>query len=371
MVKGFKILLTVLIATFILISTPILHTLSQTQNMYEPQKLTFEVYPDGFVFIDYTVKVDPTLSTVNVTCFGVNYENLIVLDENETPLDYVQVNDNITVYSLGSSIVHIFYLTGDLTKKSGKMWIFSVESPITNTIILPAEAVIISLNDVPVDIKTLDDGRKMLTMPKGPIEISYMIEVTGTKDYALLRIKEAESAVKKAEDEGRVIGLDEAKQLLDEAKNEYEKGNYLEAGKIAEKAKEAADKAAAPVQLETILTYFATFIILLILAGILAYKFLLKKGGSKSGHVKEVFAVNLDKIFRQNPQLRLEDKEVLEFIANSGGEVFEAEIREKFKLPKTTVWRMIQRLKKEGIIEVLKIGGQNLIRVKQKYRLQS
>ncbi|MGP3703012.1 MAG: DUF7343 domain-containing protein [Candidatus Bathyarchaeota archaeon] len=364
----FKILTTFLVAVFILILTPIPYVLSQTQGSYEPQELTFEIYSDGFVFIDYTVKVDPTLSTVNVKCFGVNYEDFTVLDEDETPLEYTQLDGSITVYSLGSSMLHISYLTGDLTGKSERIWIFNVETPIVSKIILPAQAVIVSLSSVPVNIKTLDDGRKMLTMPKGSTEISYIIEVAGTKDYALLCITNAENAVKKAENEGRVIGLDEAKQLLDEAKNKFRTGSYLEAGKLAEKAKEVADKASAPIQLTTILTYLAISVILIILAGILAYKFLLKKGESKTGYVKKAFTINLDKIFRQHSQLRLEDKEVLEFIANSGGEVFEAEIREKFKLPKTTVWRTIQRLKKEGIIDVLKIGGQNLVRIKQKYQ---
>ncbi|HDN62694.1 MAG TPA: winged helix-turn-helix transcriptional regulator, partial [Candidatus Bathyarchaeota archaeon] len=64
--------------------------------------------------------------------------------------------------------------------------------------------------------------------------------------------------------------------------------------------------------------------------------------------------------------LRLEDREAIEFIASAGGEVFEAELREHFKLPKSTVWRMVKRLKREGLVEVEKVGGQNLIRLVDK-----
>jgi len=43
------------------------------------------------------------------------------------------------------------------------------------------------------------------------------------------------------------------------------------------------------------------------------------------------------------------------------GKAFESEIRERFQLPRTTTWRLIKRLEKEGIIEVRKVGGRDLV----------
>ncbi|MFQ5762718.1 MAG: helix-turn-helix transcriptional regulator, partial [Candidatus Bathyarchaeia archaeon] len=70
---------------------------------------------------------------------------------------------------------------------------------------------------------------------------------------------------------------------------------------------------------------------------------------------------------RENPTLRADDREVLHFIAESGGEAAEGEIREWFKLPKTTVWRMSNRLRKERIVDIYKTGGQNVVRIRKKY----
>jgi len=63
------------------------------------------------------------------------------------------------------------------------------------------------------------------------------------------------------------------------------------------------------------------------------------------------------------PYLRVEDKELLDFLVEKKGSTFESEIRKRFLLPRTSLWRLIKRLEREGIVEVSKIGGQNLIKI--------
>jgi uncharacterized membrane protein len=77
---------------------------------------------------------------------------------------------------------------------------------------------------------------------------------------------------------------------------------------------------------------------------------------------------DLDRLFEEHPHMRLDDKEVLRFLAESGGEVFAAELRERFNVPRTSLWRMIRRLEKEEVVEVSSIGGQSLVKISQKYR---
>jgi len=66
----------------------------------------------------------------------------------------------------------------------------------------------------------------------------------------------------------------------------------------------------------------------------------------------------------QKKNLKPEEKEILFYICDNEGAAFEGEIRNKFILPKTTLWRLIKRLEREDMIEVTKIGGQNLIKLK-------
>jgi hypothetical protein len=69
-------------------------------------------------------------------------------------------------------------------------------------------------------------------------------------------------------------------------------------------------------------------------------------------------------IIKQKVNLKPEEKEILLYISEKEGAAFEGEIRNKFILPKTSLWRLIKRLERESLIEVTKIGGQNLIKLK-------
>ena len=77
--------------------------------------------------------------------------------------------------------------------------------------------------------------------------------------------------------------------------------------------------------------------------------------------------VNLDLIFWHHQDLRLEDKEVLRFLAESNGEAFASEIRDRFEIPRSSAWRLIRRLVNNEIVEERKIGNQSLVRVRDKY----
>lgn len=71
---------------------------------------------------------------------------------------------------------------------------------------------------------------------------------------------------------------------------------------------------------------------------------------------------------RQKGNLKPEEKDILLYISEKEGAAFEGEIRNKFILPKTSLWRLIKRLERENLIEVTKIGGQNLIKLKLSYK---
>ncbi len=64
--------------------------------------------------------------------------------------------------------------------------------------------------------------------------------------------------------------------------------------------------------------------------------------------------------------LRPDDVQVLDFIAEKGGKVLEPEIRMKFALPKTSGWRQIKRLERLGYLKVTKVGSQNQIELVKK-----
>ena len=73
-------------------------------------------------------------------------------------------------------------------------------------------------------------------------------------------------------------------------------------------------------------------------------------------------------VITQKGNLKPEEKDILAYISEKEGAAFEGEIRNKFILPKTSLWRLIKRLERENLIEVTKIGGQNLIKLKLSHK---
>jgi uncharacterized membrane protein len=84
-----------------------------------------------------------------------------------------------------------------------------------------------------------------------------------------------------------------------------------------------------------------------------------------------VVAVVTAVLFRRNKRLealRREEAEVIRFLRERGGRALEAELREAFpNIPKTSMWRLVKRLEKRGILTVKKVGMQNVVQLKSKF----
>jgi uncharacterized membrane protein len=71
---------------------------------------------------------------------------------------------------------------------------------------------------------------------------------------------------------------------------------------------------------------------------------------------------NAEKIFKINPRLNQEEKEVIQFLVDNDGKAFEAQVREKFPdIPRTSLWRLVKRLETMGVVSIKKIGLENRV----------
>jgi len=396
----------------------------EAQPSYTPKELVFTVYADGFVAVDYTAVVDPTRARVNITLFGALYQDMMVEDQDGLPLDYSPVDEGLTVDTLGSTAVYVSYVAPDLTGKSAQVWTFMVSSPIPSSILLPEDATIIDLNVVPLKIGILN-GIPLLTMPAGDVEVAYTIAIVGTREHALILIKDAEStidaikvrgisapeaeallqqayaafnaeryveaeqyakqakasaqgaedaassaeeaidaasaSVSTAKAERRTAGLDTAEELLQQAEEAYEAGDYAGAETLAGQARDAAAEATAPRNP-------LVWVVVVVAVAALAMVVVLTLRRRKPAIDISRDVVDLDNVFDRYPHLRFDDREVLRFLAEAGGEAFASEIRERFDIPRTSAWRMIRRLQREGIVEIRNVGGQSLVRIRPEHR---
>ncbi len=395
------------------------------QPSYTSRELVFTVYADGVVAVDYTADVDPTLARVNITLFGSLYQDLIVEDQDGLPLDFSAIDGGLMVDSLASTSVSFYYVTPDLTDKSAQIWVFSVSTNISSSVLLPEGSTIVGINVDPLTMSSLD-GRPVLTMPAGEVEVTYTVGIVGTREHALALIKDAESTIETvkaqgivaeeaetllqqaydalnanqyveaeqhatqsktsaqsaesaassaeeainsvstsisaARDEGRTVGLDDAEGLLQQAEDAFEAGDYTGAEALAENAQAAAAEARAP---ETPYTWVVLGAAVVTLALVVVVFTLRRK---PEAEVKG--EIDLEALFEEKPHLRFDDRDVIRFLAESGGEAFATEIRERFSIPRTSAWRMIRRLQREGIVDVRSVGGQSMVRIRSRYRVE-
>ena len=423
-------------ASIILVVTLSTFNIAWAQD-YTPESLLVTLFADGKAEIEYRLSTDVTIPTISVPLFGTIFEQLIVVDDENQLVDHRIEDNNLVMDTFGTSSVLITYTTSDLVNKTGRLWTFSIDSPVDISIKLPSESVIIELTQIPNSIKT-SGNEYLLVMPSGHTEISYIIGVLGTKEHANAAISEAEKVISDLKADGIILSAAESKlaeaknafesakysdaerlandaktlantanqnakqvtlaindadasieeatkkgisvadaqQLLSKARLEYGNGNYTESLILAQQAKAAAVDALNSEKLNTPdQTYLFAGVIAAVAGGIGAAIYMrsrrkvvtVEQLESLRHIVKEKRVIDLNKIFSEKPYLRQEDKDAINYLAEKGGEAFESEIRDKFQLPKTTVWRLVKRLEREDLVEVKKAGGQNLIRIREEF----
>ncbi|MCW4049882.1 MAG: hypothetical protein NWE89_09120 [Candidatus Bathyarchaeota archaeon] len=189
-------------------------------------------------------------------------------------------------------------------------------------------------------------------------------------DKAEDELSRAENAVDLARENGRTDGLSIVEASLSTAQRFYDEGNYIEAETLARQVFLDAQVLKAPSSVG----FYLGVLILVAGAGVAAF-YLWKKSQIEEPPVPKpqqeesrTTEIDLDKIFWEHEDLRLEDKEVIKFLAESNGEAFATEIRNRFEIPRSSAWRLIRRLVNAGIMEEKKIGNQSLVRINEKYR---
>lgn len=174
-------------------------------------------------------------------------------------------------------------------------------------------------------------------------------------------MNEAESSIKATKSLGGDVS--QAEELLDHTKEVYSYGGYEEALNLANYARDAALTKINPLLIAGG-TGMAS-------AGVLYAIYRRQQGNGKPAtpieeHIENNSGAGLEVVFVEKPHLREDDRLVLKYIVDKGGEALLAEIRNAFSLPKSTAWRLMRRLEREELVEITKFGNQNMVKYKLK-----
>lgn len=345
-----------------------------------PKVLDFTIYADGTTHVFYQTDVDPQSPDFAMNAYGTSIENLVVQDENGTLLSTKVDTNAVTVATLGASTIKVDYDTPDLISKNGKTWTFHVNSPVDYSILLPKNTVIVGMSESPLNMQIVDD-QSLISLPSGTSDINYVFGVLGTSQTATLAIQKAQDFINTLNSTGVKTPLALAK--LAEAKSDFDQGKYSDAESLANSAKNIAlqeqqaiskpptnstDNHPSSSSDNVPIYLLSGSVIAAAVAGIIIMK--------KTRTQKIITPTEIPKndgyippeketIYRLKPDLRQDDKEIIAFISEKGGQVYESELRKKFLMPRTTMWRAVKRLEREDVVEIEKVDQQNLIRLKK------
>jgi hypothetical protein len=119
------------------------------------------------------------VSTINIQAISSNISHILATDERNNVLATFQNGNIIRIDTLGASHVILTYDANILTTTSG-IWNINYNSTnINSTVVLPPASDIISVNNIPIDIK---DGT--ITMPTGQVKVSYVIRSVSNDNFA-------------------------------------------------------------------------------------------------------------------------------------------------------------------------------------------
>ncbi len=278
-----------------------------------PRVIDLIIYPDGSTHVSTEINLDPFQNDYELDLFGSTIDNLVVVGDDEFLLTADVIDNSALIQTFGSSVISVEYDIHDLVSKQGRLWTFSLDSPSDFTLLFPKNSAIVGMTNLPINMEIIDD-QNQLTLSSGKTEIDYFFSVNFSDPIT---------------------------------NTETESNNIL------------------------YVVIGGAVIFAIIGSGIIIRK--KQKNLKPMQNIQTIQKNNvtdIEMIFKLKPDLREDDKELVKFIFNSGGEALESELRKKFLQPRTTMWRAVKRLEREGVIDIEKKDLQNLVKIRKNMEKQ-
>ena len=343
------------------------------------------IYPDGTAHISQQSTADSQDPELTVKLFGKTIDNFVVQDQDGLLLTYEVDGNNAKIQTFGASSVSIDYDSYDLVSKAGKIWTFKIDSPIDYTLVMPEDTVIVGMTNFPDLVETIDN-KPHLSLSNGPNEIDYFFGVSGPAQSASESIAKSKILIEQLNNNGIETPL--AKVKLDQAVSAFDDKKYADADELALESEQLAiqEQKTAKNSTDSVNNAFdalsknivgiATSVVAIggaittITLIIKRTKHAVKKTIKPLLDSKETTTEPEDEISTDTTQseqeMREDDKKLVAFLVQNGGQAFEKDLRKKFLLPRTTMWRAVKRLERQDIIEIEKKDFQNLVKLKKK-----
>ncbi|MDH5568503.1 MAG: MarR family transcriptional regulator [Nitrosopumilus sp.] len=308
--------------------------------------LDLTLYSDGSAHVSSQLDVDPLNPDYEVNLFGPSIDNFVAVGENGFLLSSEIIDDKATIDTFGTSSITIDYDIHDLISKEGRVWTFSLDSPTDYSLLMPQNSIIVGMNALPSNLVIIND-QTQLELSTGLSEINYIL---GTINPPVTNPPVTNPPV-----------------------TNPPVTNPPVTNPPVTNPPVTNPPVTNPEQ--TIPDIFTISIIgISIISTVIGAIVVIKRKQTKSLPViqneitESETKINFhdpETIFNLRPEMREDDKEIIKFISENGGQVLESDLRKKFLQPRTTMWRAVKRLERQGVIEIAKKDLQNLVKIKK------
>jgi uncharacterized membrane protein len=289
--------------------------------------LDLTLYSDGSAHVSSQLEIDPLNPDYEVSLFGSSIDNFVVVGENGFLLSSEIIDDKAMIDTFGSSSISIDYDIHDLISKEGRVWTFTLDSPTDYSLLMPPNSIIVGMDALPSNMDLINDQTK-LDLSSGLFEINYIF---GSTQPPITQPPITQPPI-------------------------------------------TQPPIITPEQPNNDISTIA-LVGVPVAAAIAGVAIVIKRKQTKSSSVIQTESVSesqiktdmtdTENIFNLRPDMREDDKEIIKFISANGGEALESDLRKKFLQPRTTMWRAVKRLERQGVIEISKKDLQNLVKLKK------
>ena len=353
---------------------------SHTQHLSSPSPLPLSIgdlemflYTDGLVHVSYSIMVDTLSPHVVVNLYGMSVDNFVAVSSSGLLLTADVADGEAVIHTFGADMVVVNYDIHDLVSKSGRMWKFEIETRTDFLLHMPHDAVLVGLEIIPNNMIIHDDHALTLGLDSGRTELIYI--TTGASRAHLPSVLQVAgdepddrpSTVIPGQPTGQTI-LPEpdmdivmtgagvmavaavstvtavaffVKRAGSTVKNKREQSQNDDTSRPDSgnsSTTEASGAEASGAEATTTIDDIST-----------------------SSVPPPSDTPNPEEIFLLHPLLREDDKQIVRFIFDHGGAVMESDLRKTFLQPKTTMWRAVKRLERNGIVTTAKKDMQNQV----------
>ena len=332
----------------IALTIPIQTSFSSTRT------LDLTLYSDGSAHVSSQLDAPTLEPDFGISLFGPSIDNFVAVDENGLYLTSNITDDKATIDTFGASSITIDYDIHDLISKEGRVWTFSFDSPINYSLLMPENSIIVGIIPPPINIDFENDQTR-LELSSGLYEINYIfnpiIPPTTTPPTTTPPTTTPPTTTPPTTTPPTTTPPTTTPPTT------------------------TPPTTTPPTTTPPTTTPQIFIIIGVVLTAVISGIIVIKRKQTKPSSVSdnEILSeskpkndlLDTETIFNLRPEMREDDKEIIQFISDNGGQVLESDLRKKFLQPRTTMWRAVKRLERQGVVEISKKDLQNLVKLKK------